>query len=137
MSPSAKAVYEQKGVELKQKYEVDLAAFWEKASPEDIEAENKRRKTMAANGGKKLIKLKDPNAPKRPSIAYIHFVKEFVAEYASTSDNGTGGGSSVIKAGAAWNALAPEQKQKYEEMAKEDKQRYLRELEAYRNKSVY
>lgn len=102
-------------------------------------------------------KKKDPNAPKRGQSSFMFFsnevrskVKEENPEFSFGEivscrvlkgiAHGGKPGSLVLfgfqgkKIGAMFKALEPEEKSKYEDLAKKDKERYTREMEAYKAK---
>ncbi|EGU11435.1 Non-histone chromosomal protein [Rhodotorula toruloides ATCC 204091] len=96
--------------------------------------ESKPRATKAATGGRAK---KDPNAPKRPLSAYMHFsqdqrsvVKEenpdvtFVGHCESIGEIGK-----IL--GAKWKELPEDERKPYEEKASADKSRYEKEKAAY------
>jgi hypothetical protein len=72
---------------------------------------------------------KDPNAPKKNSNAFMFFSKTRVPEI-KTSD-GLSHPNATKQAGAEWHLLTAEQKQPYEQMAAQDKERYTREMANY------
>ena len=74
------------------------------------------------NNSKK--KVKDPNAPKRNINAFFHFSKVIRAK-----DKDTKYTASSLK--TKWGEL--DDKSEYEELAKKDKERYLKEKEEYEN----
>ena len=73
---------------------------------------------------------KDPNAPKKPLSAYIIFTKE--RRSAVVAENPGLSLTEVTKElGARWKAIGAEEKSVFEAKAKEDKERYAVEMEAY------
>ena len=98
---------------------------WELANPEAA-----KKKKPAAKKARTPKAKKDPNAPKKPLSAYIIFTKErrsaVVAEKPGLSL------TEVTKElGARWKAIGAEEKSVFEAKAKEDKERYAVEMEAY------
>ena len=80
-------------------------------------------------------KKKDPNAPKRALTAYNFFMTEnqqnIKAKMTGTDIKQT----DVIKeVGRQWKELAESKKAKYNKMAEKDKQRFAKEMEAYKAK---
>jgi len=79
---------------------------------------------------KKKRKKKDPNAPKRPTLAYIYYVnsrqdrvRKEHPDYKMTE---------VMRAlGAEWRALDAKSKKPFEDMATKDKVRYQKEMANY------
>ncbi|XP_021890955.1 high mobility group B protein 6-like isoform X2 [Carica papaya] len=86
---------------------------------EEAEKENK----------KKTKKEKDPLKPKQPVSAYLLFSNERRA--ALFAEN-----KSILEAakvtGGEWKNMSEEQKQPYEEIARKNKEKYLQEMEAYK-----
>jgi len=82
------------------------------------------------DGGKKKKPTKDPNAPKKPKTSYMHFntaMRPLVAK-----ENPDASFTDMAKlVGDKWKNVSPSEKAKYEEMAKEDKARYQREMKDY------
>ncbi|KAI8869624.1 hypothetical protein GQ42DRAFT_163292 [Ramicandelaber brevisporus] len=133
LSADEKAVYQAKAATAKAEYDNAVAKFYAELTPEQLAAENKRRKTMAANGGKKLPTLKNPNAPKRGKTAFVEFGIQYRKDNAAQLE-GKRVNEVVNIIAASWNKLTPAQKKPFEELAQHDKERYARELEAYKAK---
>ena len=86
-----------------------------------------------SESGKKHKKKKDPNAPKRPLSAFFLFCADERAGVKAINPSFSVG--DVAKhLGERWNKVSADQKSKYEARAQQDKQRYEREMENYRNK---
>lgn len=86
---------------------------------------------MEEEPSKTKRKKKDPNAPKRAMSAFFWYAKDVrpsVREQNPTSSMGQI--SQII--GDMWRGLSAEQKAPYEASAEDDKERYKREMEAYR-----
>jgi len=82
-------------------------------------------------GGKRKKAKKDPNAPKRNMSAYFLFsvhIRPTVKE--ENPDAAFGDIARIIS--AQYKALKPDERQKWDEKAAADKERYQREMEAYR-----
>lgn len=85
--------------------------------------------------GKKTTKksTKDPNAPKRPSTAWIYFYQEQVQTMKHNKDkNKDGTMGSVLS--TKWKSMSDKQKKKYKDKALADRERYAREKEEYEKK---
>jgi len=83
--------------------------------------------------GKKHKKKKDPNAPKRPLSAFFLFCADERAAVKSANPSYSVG--DVAKhLGERWNKVTADVKSKYEARASQDKGRYEKEMEHYRNK---
>ncbi|XP_072768712.1 high mobility group protein B1a isoform X1 [Nerophis lumbriciformis] len=86
----------------------------------------------AGRGGKQK-KFKDPNAPKRPPSAFFVFCAEFRPKVKSESP-GLTIGDVAKKLGEMWNGTASEDKQPYEKKAAKLKEKYKKDVAAYRSK---
>jgi uncharacterized short protein YbdD (DUF466 family) len=91
--------------------------------------------TYTPPGGQPVSKKKkkDPNAPKRPLSAFFIYcaderggVKAIHPSYSV--------GEVAKELGERWNKVPADVKSKYEQRAQQDKQRYEKEMDAYRNK---
>ncbi|XP_042479548.1 high mobility group B protein 13-like isoform X2 [Macadamia integrifolia] len=81
--------------------------------------------------GKKTRKEKDPLKPKHPLSAFFLFSKDRRATLLQESTNIL----EIAKlAGEEWKNMTEEQRGPYEEMAKQKKEKYLREMEMYKQK---
>ena len=97
---------------------------WELANPEAAKKKPAAKKARAPKA------KKDPNAPKKPLSAYIIFTKE--RRSAVVAENPGLSLTEVTKElGARWKAIGAEEKSVFEAKAKEDKERYAVEMEAY------
>ena len=77
---------------------------------------------------------KDPSAPKGAKNAYILFCTDARAK--AKEENPSHSGKQIMSdLGAMWRALSDEEKAEYQEMAVEDKKRYLSEKESYSSSS--
>ncbi|KAJ1458742.1 high mobility group box domain-containing protein [Pelagophyceae sp. CCMP2097] len=96
-------------------------------------AEQKKSASNSGGGLKKRKerKEKDPKAPKSATSAYMYFSKHHRLLLKQENADLTFGdlGKTV---GAMWKAAAPLEKRPFEELAAEDKQRYVSELADYR-----
>lgn len=75
---------------------------------------------------------KDPNAPKRPSTAWIFFYKENVKKV-KEEDSSVPTKQICSTLSEKWKGMTDAQKEKYNKLAMKDKQRYQREKEQYEN----
>ncbi|XP_047497917.1 high mobility group protein DSP1-like isoform X2 [Penaeus chinensis] len=74
---------------------------------------------------------KDPNAPKRALSAFFWFCNDERAKVrAANPDMGVGDVAKQL--GAAWSNTPPEAKAKYEALAASDKERYEKEMKAFK-----
>uniref|UniRef100_A0A914YK65 FACT complex subunit SSRP1 n=1 Tax=Panagrolaimus superbus TaxID=310955 RepID=A0A914YK65_9BILA len=74
-------------------------------------------------------KRKDPNAPKRATSAYFHWMSEIRA---SITKPGMGVAEVAKEAGRLWKEMSDADKKPYEAKFKEDKERYEKEMQAYK-----
>ena len=100
----------------KLRYDREMATYV--PPPQDYEDDRKKR-----------IKL-DPNRPKGPISAYIHFgnEKRSALRAANPGEKIT---SIMKRIGAEWKQIGKKEKKKYNKMAKKDRKRYAREMAAY------
>jgi HMG (high mobility group) box len=85
------------------------------------------------DSGKKKKSKKDPNAPKGGKSAYMCFVQENRSKIKEESPDLSFG--ELGKAlGEKWKVISSEEKAKYEELAKKDKDRFKEEMVAYEAK---
>ncbi|CAF0808530.1 unnamed protein product [Brachionus calyciflorus] len=102
----------------KQRYDREMSTY----TPQGGEGSRKRKK-------------KDPNAPKRSLSAFFLFCADERAGVKALHPSYSVG--EVAKdLGEKWNKIAPEIKAKYEAKAAQEKQRYEKELENYKNKKL-
>lgn len=86
--------------------------------------------------GKKRKKNRDWNAPKQPLSGYIRFLNERREKLRLENPNLTFVEITRML-GAEWTKLPQHEKQKYLDDADKDKERYLREMEAYQKTETY
>ncbi|XP_005808478.1 high mobility group-T protein-like [Xiphophorus maculatus] len=108
----------------------------EKGKFEDLAKQDKARyeremlSYVPARGGKKK-KFKDPNAPKRPPSAFFIFCSEFRPKVKGENP-GLSIGDVAKRLGEMWNSTASEDKQPYEKKADKLKEKYKKDIAAYR-----
>uniref|UniRef100_A0A8D2ZYW0 High mobility group box 1b n=1 Tax=Scophthalmus maximus TaxID=52904 RepID=A0A8D2ZYW0_SCOMX len=83
--------------------------------------------------GQKNKRFKDPNAPKRPPSAFFLFCADFRSKVKGEHP-GLSIGSTAKKLGEMWNGLSAEDKQPYEKKAAKLKEKYDKDIIAYRTK---
>lgn len=86
--------------------------------------------------GKKRKKNRDWNAPKQPLSGYIRYLNERREKLRLENPNLTFVEITRLL-GAEWTKLPQHEKQKYLDDADKDKERYLREMEAYQKTDTY
>lgn len=100
----------------------------------DLEGQEKRKGGWPK--GKKRKRTKDINAPKQPLTGYVRFLNERREKV--RADNPGLSFSEITKLlGSEWSKLAQHEKQGYLDEAEKDKERYLKELEAYHQTEAY
>ncbi|KAL3885390.1 hypothetical protein ACJMK2_025456 [Sinanodonta woodiana] len=86
--------------------------------------------------GKKRKKARDSNAPKQPLTGYVRFLNERREKL--RQENPSLSFVEITRIlGAEWSKLPQHEKQKYLDDAEKDKERYLKELEAYQRTDAY
>ncbi|XP_044748399.1 high mobility group protein DSP1-like isoform X2 [Coccinella septempunctata] len=84
--------------------------------------------------GKKRKQIKDPNAPKRSLSAFFWFSNDERGKVKAQNPE-YGVGDIAKELGRRWADADPETKGKFEALADKDKQRYEREMTAYKKKN--
>jgi len=119
-----------------------LADFLERPKASDetyfTASSNKRKRSASRSKSRskspaKKKKKKDPNAPKRPRSAYLYFCnahrKDVSKKYPKE------GITDIAKRlGALWHKTSAKDKKQFEDKAKKDKERYVKEMKAYSKK---
>jgi len=85
--------------------------------------------------GEKKKRFKDPNAPKRPPSAFFVFCADFRPKVKGETP-GLSIGDVAKKLGEMWNNLSSEDKQPYEKKAAKLKEKYEKDIAAYRAKGT-
>ncbi|XP_042355079.1 high mobility group protein B1a [Plectropomus leopardus] len=107
--------------------------FEELARQDKARYEREMMSYVPPKGGKKK-KYKDPNAPKRPPSAFFIFCSEYRPKVKGETP-GLSIGDVARRLGEMWNGTASEDKQPFERKAAKLKEKYEREVAAYRAKS--
>uniref|UniRef100_A0A667XDD3 High mobility group box 2 n=1 Tax=Myripristis murdjan TaxID=586833 RepID=A0A667XDD3_9TELE len=110
----------------------------EKGKFEELAKQDKARyeremKNYVPPRGEKKKRFKDPNAPKRPPSAFFIFCAEFRPKVKSESP-GLSIGDVAKKLGEMWNSTTAEDKQPFEKKAAKLKEKYEKDIAAYRAK---
>ncbi|XP_076024926.1 high mobility group protein B1a [Genypterus blacodes] len=106
--------------------------FEDLAKQDKVRYEREMMNYAPARGGKKK-KFKDPNAPKRPPSAFFIFCAEFRPKVKGEQP-GLTIGEVAKKLGEIWNGTSSEDKQPYEKKASKLKEKYDKDMAAYRSK---
>jgi len=112
----------------KLRYQKEIAEYRAKypnpSSSSDDESDKKGKRK------RKKKKKKDPNAPKKNVSAFLHFSNAIRPRI--KAENPTAKFGEIGKLiGQAWASVDPQEKEKYEEMAKKDRERYDTASKAY------
>ena len=76
---------------------------------------------------------RDPNAPKKPLNAYMHFARdESVREGIKKENEGITQKDLTIRLGKMWKEMSDSKKSKYTKLAEKDTERYAKENEEYK-----
>lgn len=117
LSDEDKKKYEKMATEDQERYKQEMADY---SAPSGDESES----------GKKKKGKKDPNAPKKPRSSYLLYSTKVRSEV--KEQNPSASFSEVAKLiGEKWKEISDAEKKKYEDLAKEDIDRYKREMETY------
>ena len=131
LSDDGKAEWEEKAKEDKARYAKEMSNY---SAPEDSDDDD----LDDSDGGKGKKKIpaakkakKDPNAPKGAKSAFMYFSTAKRSEIKEANPDASFGDLGKL-VGAAWKELNDSEKVKWEEMAKEDKTRYAKEMINYK-----
>jgi len=119
-----KSEYEGRAAALKREYEVELEKF------------------LAAGGevakvGKKSKAKKDPSAPKKPTNAYMLWLKDNRQQIIASLPADQQGAPAVAKAaGVQWKAVSKDEKRKYQDLLEAAKAEYQKQLEEYEGRAA-
>ncbi|BDA45001.1 probable non-histone chromosomal protein 6 [Coccomyxa sp. Obi] len=104
-----------------------------KAEPKPKAEPKKRKPAPAKKDDKKKKAKKDPNAPKKALSAFMFFSSAKRDEVKKENPEISFGEVGKVL-GEKWKAIGATEKAKFEEMAKKDKVRYAKAIEAYNSK---
>jgi hypothetical protein len=133
IDPAEKKKYEEMYERAKKEYDKEFAEY-QKNKPES-ESESESESDSDSDKGKKKRKApkkkKDPNAPKQPPTAYLIFCSENRAKVKAENKD-----LSMIevtkKLSEQWRALDDDGKQKYNQMAAQQKAEYEKKMQIYK-----
>lgn len=133
-----KKPFEKKAKKAKKNYESEMESYV-RPSEEELQAlaDAKPKRSRKGSKEKKESKKKDPNAPKRPSSAFIYFCKDMRQEAKDRvlEENPAAKPSEVTKElGRMWKEDYADEsdRKKWMKLAKKDKTRYESEMEEYK-----
>lgn len=119
--------YTSTAAKMRVEFQRDMAKYKEehpKVSSED-ESPKKRRKRAK----------KDPDAPKKPTSAYFYFQKKIRPQIKEELGEKAAVGDIAKKIAERWRVLTAADKQPYNELAEEDRERYRREKATFDKKA--
>ena len=90
---------------------------------------------LSKSSKKKKIVTKDPNKPKKPASAYIHFTNSYRDMIKEQNPNASLGEISKML-GGIWQELESNDKLPFEKKFEEDKNRYKKEIEIYNSQNL-
>lgn len=108
--------------------------FEDMARNDKIRYDREMKTYVPPRGAKKGKKKKDPNAPKRPPSAFFVFCSEHRPKI-KEEHPGISIGDIAKKLGEKWATLTPKEKAPYEAQAAKLKEKYEKEVAAYRARS--
>ena len=109
--------------------------FEEMAKTDKVRYEKEMKNYVPPKGAKGGKKKKDPNAPKRPPSAFFVFCSDHRPKVKSENP-GISIGDIAKKLGEMWSKLSPKEKAPYEQKAMKLKEKYEKDVAAYRAKGV-
>ena len=130
LSDDKKVKWEEKAKEDKARYAKEMSNY---SAPEDSDDDDSDDSDGGKGKKKPAVKKakKDPNAPKGAKSAFMYFSNAKRSEIKEANPDASFGDIGKL-IGAAWKELNDSQKVKWEEMAKEDKTRYTKEMSNYK-----
>merc|ERR1740124_2041486 len=128
LTPDEKAVWEQKSLKDKARYQIEMSQY---IPPPGHDAKGNIIVSALTEKKRRRKPPKDPLAPKRARGSYVFFTydarPQILREYPDIKFIDLG---HVM--GERWRALTPEEKLQYEGLAKQDKIRFAQEMEKYK-----
>ncbi|KAL4630218.1 hypothetical protein GN956_G15684 [Arapaima gigas] len=104
--------------------------------PRDLSGEEPKKRRGGWPKGKKRKPQREFSAPRTPTTGYVIFVNE--QKVRLKAENPDLPFIEITKMlGIQWSQLSGEDKQRYNDMAEKDKQRYIQELMAFQNTEAY
>jgi hypothetical protein len=122
------------GSEWKQLSSEERAKYEKMAAADKTRYQNEMKDYVPPKGESKAKPKKDPNAPKKPLTSFMLFSNEFRSQI-KKENPGISFGELGKKIGELFRALPSDKKQKYEDMAKQEKERYKKALMEYESGS--
>ena len=116
----------------KERYKKEMESYVP-PSDDDDDDDSSEDEGSPKKKGKKKRAAKDPNAPKRALTSFMFFSKEMRPKIQEQNAEASFGEIGKL-IGEAWKNASEEEKNKYEDMNKEDKERYDKEMAAYKEK---
>ena len=113
-------------------FAIHLASEWKIDESRLEEAIASFKPKIRTKKTKKIKKKKDPNAPKKAQNAYLLFCNDAKPKL---KEQGLEFGELNSTLGKNWKNISEEEKDKYTKLAKEDKVRFMDEMETYKSSS--
>ena len=129
LSPEEKSRWEEAAAQDKERFENELSTY---QPPPGFDANGNLMEShiIGLGAGRKNKKEKDPNAPKRARGSYVFFTLDARPKILEETPDLTFRDIGHVM-GERWRALSAEDKQKYDELANNDKKRFKEEMDAY------
>jgi len=127
VSEKEKKKYEKKAETAREEYKEAMSEYV-RPSDEELEKLTKKKKTRSTSGEKKGEKKKrDPEAPKRPTTAYLYFCKE-MREKVKEDNEDMDSKEITRELGRMWREDYSDDRERWVELAEKDKKRYEEEM---------
>eukprot|EP00553_Chaetoceros_curvisetus_P007116 CAMPEP_0204612176 /NCGR_PEP_ID=MMETSP0717-20131115/276_1 /ASSEMBLY_ACC=CAM_ASM_000666 /TAXON_ID=230516 /ORGANISM="Chaetoceros curvisetus" /LENGTH=404 /DNA_ID=CAMNT_0051624149 /DNA_START=83 /DNA_END=1297 /DNA_ORIENTATION=- len=131
LSAEEKAEWEERARVDKERFDIEMSTY---TPPPGYDSQGRKIEEKLPIVRKKK-KNKDPNAPKRARGSFVLFTNDIrpkiMKEFPATKFTELG---TIM--GKQWRALDPKEKQKYEEMANQDKIRFKKEMMEYNEQKI-
>lgn len=129
LSPKEKSRWEEAAAQDKERFENDLSTY---QPPPGFDAKGNLMEShiIGLGVGRKNKKEKDPNAPKRACGSYVFFTLDARPKILEETPDLTFREIGSVM-GERWRALSAEDKQKYDDLANNDKKRFKEEIDMY------
>ncbi|XP_028295773.1 high mobility group protein B2a [Gouania willdenowi] len=111
----------------------EKSKFEEMAKNDKVRYDREMKTYIPPKGAKSAKKKKDPNAPKRPPSAFFVFCSEFRPKV-KEENPGISIGDIAKKLGELWSTQTPKDKVPYEAKAGKLKEKYEKDMAAYKAK---
>ncbi|CAI4230120.1 unnamed protein product [Auanema sp. JU1783] len=100
------------------------------------QGEGSKKKSKAKDANRSWTKFEDPNAPRKPRSAYVHFLSSRRSFY-GTAKQGCDQRRINVLLAAEWQALSTEDRQKYHDLSAKERLEYQTTLQEYQKTEQY